>query len=98
MGQALDLVEQHLAPLGVLLARLLDPRDFGLANMVLVFSSLVLVFSDLALGAGETREQTVILVRGFIVAGLIGAALIVLQLPLSAALFEMSPTRQQFST
>lgn len=41
----------------VLLARLLDPRDFGLANMVLVFSSLVLVFSDLALGAALVQRK-----------------------------------------
>jgi O-antigen/teichoic acid export membrane protein len=41
----------------VLLARLLAPRDFGLANMVLVFSSLVLVFSDLALGAAIVQRK-----------------------------------------
>lgn len=41
----------------VLLARLLVPRDFGLANMVLVFSSLVLVFSDLALGAALVNAR-----------------------------------------
>jgi O-antigen/teichoic acid export membrane protein len=43
----------------VLLARLLVPRDFGLANMVLVFSSLVLVFSDLALGAALVQRKVV---------------------------------------
>ncbi|MBR0843474.1 MATE family efflux transporter [Bradyrhizobium liaoningense] len=48
-----------------------------------------LAFTAQALGAGETREQTVILVRGFIVAGLIGAGLIVLQLPLSIVLFDL---------
>lgn len=48
-----------------------------------------LAFTAQALGAGETREQTVILARGFIVAGLIGAALIALQLPLAAALFDL---------
>ncbi|QOG22856.1 MULTISPECIES: MATE family efflux transporter [Bradyrhizobium] len=48
-----------------------------------------LAFTAQALGAGETREQIVILVRGFIVAGLIGAALIALQLPLSAVLFDL---------
>ncbi|MCW2986140.1 MAG: flippase family protein, partial [Conexibacter sp.] len=41
----------------VLLARLLAPRDFGLAGMVLVFSSLVLVFSDLALGAALVQRD-----------------------------------------
>lgn len=48
-----------------------------------------LAFTAQALGAGKTREQTVILVRGFIVAGLIGAALIALQLPLAAVLFDL---------
>ncbi|MDD1528121.1 MATE family efflux transporter [Bradyrhizobium sp. WBOS7] len=48
-----------------------------------------LAFTAQALGAGETREQTVILMRGFIVAGLIGAALIVLQLPLASLLFDL---------
>lgn len=48
-----------------------------------------LAFTAQALGAGETREQTVILVRGFIVAGLIGLALIVLQLPLAGVLFDL---------
>jgi len=48
-----------------------------------------LAFTAQALGAGEGREQTVILVRGFIVAGLIGAALIALQVPLSVALFDL---------
>ncbi|MFL6839793.1 MAG: MATE family efflux transporter [Bradyrhizobium sp.] len=48
-----------------------------------------LAFTAQALGAGETRELTAILVRGFIVAGLIGAALIVLQLPLASLLFDL---------
>ncbi|HEX9215198.1 MAG TPA: MATE family efflux transporter [Bradyrhizobium sp.] len=48
-----------------------------------------LAFTAQALGAGETRELTAILVRGFIVAGLIGAALIALQLPLTSALFDL---------
>lgn len=48
-----------------------------------------LAFTAQALGAGETRELTAILMRGFIVAGLIGAALIVLQLPLAAVLFDL---------
>ena len=48
-----------------------------------------LAFTAQALGAGETREQTVILVRGFIVAGLIGLALIMLQLPLAGVLFDL---------
>ncbi|BAL79858.1 MATE family efflux transporter [Bradyrhizobium cosmicum] len=48
-----------------------------------------LAFTAQALGAGETRELTAILMRGFIVAGLIGAALIALQMPLAAALFDL---------
>lgn len=48
-----------------------------------------LAFTAQALGAGETRELTAILVRGFIVAGLIGVALIALQLPLATVLFDL---------
>lgn len=48
-----------------------------------------LAFAAQALGAGETRALTAILARGFIVAGLIGTALIALQLPLTAVLFDM---------
>lgn len=48
-----------------------------------------LAFTAQALGAGQTREPIAILARGFIVAGLIGAALIALQLPLAAVLFDL---------
>jgi MATE family multidrug resistance protein len=48
-----------------------------------------LAFTAQALGAGETHELSAILVRGFIVAGVIGAALIALQLPLAAVLFDL---------
>jgi len=41
-------------------------------------------FTAQALGAGETGELRTILVRGFIVAALIGSALIALQIPLAA--------------
>ncbi len=43
-------------------------------------------FTAQSLGAGETQELRAILVRGFIVAAVIGAALIVLQGPLAAIL------------
>jgi O-antigen/teichoic acid export membrane protein len=51
----------------LILARLLTPRDFGLAAMVLVFSALPLLLSDVALGAaliqrreiGEAERSTV---------------------------------------
>ncbi len=44
-------------------------------------------FTAQALGAGETQELRALLVRGFVVAGVIGAGLILLQIPLSAGLF-----------
>ena len=43
-------------------------------------------FTAQSLGAGETVELRAILVRGFIVAALVGAGLIVLQIPLAAFL------------
>src|SRR5437879_2757377 len=43
-------------------------------------------FTAQSLGAGETSELRAILVRGFIVAALIGAGLIVLQIPLATVL------------
>src|SRR6266478_945874 len=43
-------------------------------------------FTAQSLGAGESMELRAILVRGFIVAGLIGTALIALQVPLAALL------------
>jgi multidrug resistance protein, MATE family len=45
-------------------------------------------FTAQALGAGETQELRAQLMRGFVVAALIGAALIVLQAPLAAILLE----------
>jgi O-antigen/teichoic acid export membrane protein len=42
----------------VVLARLLTPHEYGLAGMALVFSSLVLVFSDLALGAAVIQRRS----------------------------------------
>jgi O-antigen/teichoic acid export membrane protein len=41
----------------VILARLLKPDEYGLAAMVLVFSSLVIIFSDLALGAALVQRK-----------------------------------------
>jgi multidrug resistance protein, MATE family len=43
-------------------------------------------FTAQSLGAGETMELRAILVRGFIVAGVVGTALIALQIPLAALL------------
>ncbi|MEZ5098342.1 MAG: lipopolysaccharide biosynthesis protein [Thermoleophilia bacterium] len=42
----------------VILARLLTPTDYGLAGMVVVLSSLALIFSDLALGAALVQRRT----------------------------------------
>jgi O-antigen/teichoic acid export membrane protein len=41
----------------VVLARILAPHDYGLAAMAVVFSTLVLVFSDLALGAALVQRR-----------------------------------------
>ncbi len=41
----------------IVLARLLAPTEYGLAAMVLVFGSFVLVFSDLALGAAVVQRH-----------------------------------------
>lgn len=46
-------------------------------------------FTAQSLGAGETREWRAILVRGLIVAAVIGIALVALQLPLAAVLFGL---------
>jgi multidrug resistance protein, MATE family len=44
-------------------------------------------FTAQALGAGETQEIRALLVRGLVIAVLVGASLIVLQMPLAALLF-----------
>src|SRR5437763_14808942 len=44
-------------------------------------------FTAQSLGAGETTELRAILIRGFIVAALVGAALVLLQTPLATLLF-----------
>jgi O-antigen/teichoic acid export membrane protein len=46
------------ALVAIVLARLLSPSDYGVAVLVLVFSSLVLVFSDLALGAAIVQRKS----------------------------------------
>jgi len=46
-----------------------------------------LAFTAQSLGAGETRELHIILLRGLIVAGIVGLGMIVLQVPLAALLF-----------
>ena len=48
-----------------------------------------LAFTAQAIGAGDTRELGAILMRSLFAAGLIGGALIMLQLPLAAILFSL---------
>lgn len=43
----------------VIIARLLTPVEYGLAALVLVFSSLVFIFSDLALGAALIQRRSI---------------------------------------
>ena len=45
-------------------------------------------FTAQSLGSGETRELRALLVRGFIVAALIGAGLVLLQIPLASVLLD----------
>ena len=47
------------ASAGVLLAHLLEPRDFGLAAMALVFTAFAGVFTDLALGAALVQRPSI---------------------------------------
>lgn len=49
------LVASHVV-VAVILARLLTPHEYGLAGMVLVFSTLIFIFSDLALTAALVRR------------------------------------------
>ncbi len=68
----------------------------GVAMASVIFDCLFWLFAFLrmstvaftaqSLGAGETNELHAILVRGLIIAGLVGLAMIALQLPLSAVL------------
>jgi O-antigen/teichoic acid export membrane protein len=44
---------------GVAIARLITPREYGLAGMALVFSSLWIVFSDLGFGAALIQRHRV---------------------------------------
>ena len=46
------------AVVAIAIARMLTPGEYGLAALALVFSSLVLVFSDMALGAALLQRKT----------------------------------------
>src|SRR5712691_12106459 len=41
----------------IALARILAPHEYGLAGMVLVFSSFVLIFADVGLGAALVQRK-----------------------------------------
>jgi O-antigen/teichoic acid export membrane protein len=57
---ASQVVLQIIRTIGaILVARLLTPDEYGLAMLALVFTSLVLVFSDLALGAALIQRKTI---------------------------------------
>jgi MATE family multidrug resistance protein len=70
----------------------------GVAIASIIFDCLFWLFAFLrmstvaftaqALGAGELQEMRAILVRGFVIAALVGTSLIVLQIPLGAVLLE----------
>ncbi len=42
----------------IIIARLLSPDEYGLAALAIVFASLVMIFSDLALGAALIQRKT----------------------------------------
>jgi O-antigen/teichoic acid export membrane protein len=44
---------------GLILVRLLSPRDYGLASMALVFSSLVLLISDFSMGTALVQRREI---------------------------------------
>ena len=44
---------------GVILVRLLQPSAFGLAGMAMLFSGLVLIFSDIGLGAALVQRKSI---------------------------------------
>ncbi len=82
----------------IAIGRLGDPTLLGgVAIASVVFDCLfwlfgflrmsTLAFTAQALGAGETQELRAHLVRGLVVAAVVGAALLVLQIPLAAVLF-----------
>ncbi len=57
-GSQLTLQVSRMA-VALILARLLAPEDWGLAAMVLVFSGVVIVFTDSALGTALIQRRTI---------------------------------------
>ena len=58
-GSQLTLQLSRMA-VALILARLLAPEDWGLAAMVLVFSGVVVVFTDSALGTALIQRRTIV--------------------------------------
>ena len=58
-GSQLTLQVSRMA-VALILARLLAPEDWGLAAMVLVFSGIVVVFTDSALGTALIQRRTIV--------------------------------------
>ena len=55
-GASQILLQGSRLVVAVILARLLSPDEYGLAAMALVLASLVIVFSDVALGAAIVQR------------------------------------------
>ena len=55
-GASQILLQGSRLVVAVILARLLSPDQYGLAAMALVLASLVIVFSDVALGAAIVQR------------------------------------------
>lgn len=52
-------VQVSRVAIGIALARMLTPADFGLASMALLLAAYVLVFADLGLGAALVQRQEI---------------------------------------
>jgi O-antigen/teichoic acid export membrane protein len=75
-------VSLQLSRIGVavVLARLLTPSEYGLAGMVLIFASLVIVFSDIGMGAAlvqrpvvDEKDRSTVFWTGLLAGGLMTA-------------------------
>lgn len=51
-------VQASRTGIGILLAHLLSPRDYGLAAMALIFTGLASIFTDLSLGAALIQRES----------------------------------------
>src|SRR5437870_10732430 len=58
-GASQTFVQVTRFTLAIVLAHLLTPTDYGIAGMVLVFSTFVIPFADLGLGAALVQRRSV---------------------------------------